>query len=146
MSKSLVRRSSLGCNIASNFSECQMNRVKIQGGGKKDTSQRYSSKRRYKNFKMFDSKNLTAFFPFLFLTLWFKNCNHAGAIALPVGKHVSIHFDSYDPGIDNGMKTITRRHYRKDEPIAEMDFTIFKHVGEKIICQYTQFMAISSFH
>ena len=131
MSKSLVRRSSLGYNVASNSSEYQMNRVKIQGGGRKDTSQRYSSKRRYKNFKMFDSKNVTAFFPFLFITLWFKHCNHSGALALPVGKDVSLHFNSDDPGIDNGMKTITRRQYRKDEPMAALDFTIFKQIGEK---------------
>ena len=131
MSKSQIRRSSVSYNMVSNSTEYQLNRVKKQGSGRKETSQRYSSKRRYKNFKMFDSKNVTAFFPFLFLTLWFKNCNHTGALALPVGKHVSLHFNSDDPGIDNGMITITRRQYRKDEPTAELDFTIFKQLGEK---------------
>ena len=126
MSKSQIRNSSLRRNMVSNSSEYQLNRVTRHGGGRNEMSQRYSSKRRYKNFKMFDSKNVTAFFPFLFITLWFKHCNHSGALALPVGKDVSLHFNSDDPGIDNGMKTITRRQYRKDEPTADLDFTIFK--------------------
>merc|ERR1712241_243996 len=88
MSRSHVRRSSLGCDINVHSSEFQMNLAKKQGVETSDKGRRNSSKQRNNKNRIIGAKNVAAFFPFLCLTLRLNSCYHSGVHSAPVENHV----------------------------------------------------------
>ena len=130
MSKSLIRRSSLGCDINIHSSEFQMHLAKKQDVKTRDKGRRNPTMRKNDRNEIFGSKNVAAFFPFLCLTLWLNSCYYSGVHSAPVEYHVAKLFGSEVPGRGNGMRGKINRSYEKDEHTNERGTSIFKQKGK----------------
>ena len=128
MRKPQPRKLRLESNLTSDSYEFQISLSNKQGFEKRGKPRRNSSNGKHNS--IFGGKNVAAFFPFLFLTLWLTSCNHPGVNSLPVQKHATQYFKSEVPGFDNEMEGITKRSYRKDKPKPEIGFNIFKTIGK----------------
>ena len=135
MSRSQIRRSSLGCDINIHSSVFQMHLAKKQDVERWDKSRRNSTKRRNDKNRIFGSKNVAAFFPFLCLTLWFNSYYHTGVHSAPVEKQIPQLFGWEVPGIGNGIKGKMKRYYRDDDHTKDRGMSIFKQIG-KCNCLY----------
>ena len=130
MSKSQIRRCSLGCDFIVHSSEFQMHLANKQDVERRAKRRSKSAKRRNDNNRIFGSKNVAAFFPFLCLTLWLNSYCHSGVHSAPVEKHGPQLFGWEVPGIGNGIKGKIKRYYRNDDHTKDRGMSVFKQIGK----------------